>query len=219
MAAANNWPNLLVARFALGFAVGAKSSTTPVYAAESAPKNIRGALTMMWQVCSRLRPTPCRLKSLTLFIDVDCIRHHAWICCVCGLPRHRLPRPKHPVAMDAGININPAVHRHVSGLSVSRKSPLVCVKILHVQGLFVSQCTNTVCPGTWKRDDGQKRSRLLADFVRTRSKLLATCTTRPSCWKSKQLSVRASRFGKNSLVSGATAARPRAHSLSCSCNR
>jgi len=50
MAAANNWYNLLIARFFLGFAVGAKSSTTPVYAAESAPKNIRGALTMMWQM-------------------------------------------------------------------------------------------------------------------------------------------------------------------------
>lgn len=50
MAVANNWPNLLVARFFLGFAVGAKSSTTPVYAAESAPKNIRGALTMAWQL-------------------------------------------------------------------------------------------------------------------------------------------------------------------------
>lgn len=48
MAAADSWYNLLIARFALGFAVGAKSSTTPVYAAESAPKNIRGALTMMW---------------------------------------------------------------------------------------------------------------------------------------------------------------------------
>lgn len=35
--------NLLIARFFLGLAVGAKSSTTPVYAAESAPKNIRGA--------------------------------------------------------------------------------------------------------------------------------------------------------------------------------
>ena len=44
------WYNLLIARFALGFAVGAKSSTTPVYAAESAPKTIRGALTMMWQM-------------------------------------------------------------------------------------------------------------------------------------------------------------------------
>lgn len=50
MAVANNWVNLLFARFALGLAVGAKSSTTPVYAAESAPKNIRGALTMMWQM-------------------------------------------------------------------------------------------------------------------------------------------------------------------------
>jgi hypothetical protein len=46
----SSWVNLLIARFALGFAVGAKSSTTPVYAAESAPKNIRGALTMMWQM-------------------------------------------------------------------------------------------------------------------------------------------------------------------------
>lgn len=50
MAAADSWYNLLIARFALGFAVGAKSSTTPVYAAESSPKVIRGALTMMWQM-------------------------------------------------------------------------------------------------------------------------------------------------------------------------
>ncbi|EKD13455.1 MFS myo-inositol transporter [Drepanopeziza brunnea f. sp. 'multigermtubi' MB_m1] len=50
MAAANSWPNLLVSRFALGLAVGAKSSTTPVYAAECAPTAIRGALTMMWQM-------------------------------------------------------------------------------------------------------------------------------------------------------------------------
>jgi len=50
MAAAHTWWNLLLARFVLGFAVGAKSSTTPVYAAESAPKAIRGALTMQWQM-------------------------------------------------------------------------------------------------------------------------------------------------------------------------
>lgn len=46
----NSFGNLLAARFMLGFAVGAKSSTTPVYSAESTPKSIRGALTMMWQV-------------------------------------------------------------------------------------------------------------------------------------------------------------------------
>ncbi|KAM0561311.1 hypothetical protein ACHAPJ_003190 [Fusarium lateritium] len=49
-AAANSWICLLIARFTLGLAVGAKSSTTPVYAAECAPKTIRGALTMMWQM-------------------------------------------------------------------------------------------------------------------------------------------------------------------------
>lgn len=41
MAAADSWYNLLIARFALGLAVGAKSSTTPVYAAECAPTAIR----------------------------------------------------------------------------------------------------------------------------------------------------------------------------------
>lgn len=50
MAAAHTWWNLLLARFLLGFAVGAKSTTTPVYGAECAPANIRGALVMMWQM-------------------------------------------------------------------------------------------------------------------------------------------------------------------------
>ncbi|KAL8916574.1 MAG: hypothetical protein Q9208_008445 [Pyrenodesmia sp. 3 TL-2023] len=50
MAVVDHWWNLLLARFALGFAVGAKSSTTPVYAAECAPPEIRGALAMMWQM-------------------------------------------------------------------------------------------------------------------------------------------------------------------------
>ncbi|KAK7431352.1 hypothetical protein QQZ08_002123 [Neonectria magnoliae] len=44
------WICFIIARLVLGLAVGAKSSTTPVYAAECAPKNIRGALTMMWQM-------------------------------------------------------------------------------------------------------------------------------------------------------------------------
>ena len=50
MMAAHTWWNLLLARFMLGFAVGAKSSTTPVYGAECAPAIIRGALVMMWQM-------------------------------------------------------------------------------------------------------------------------------------------------------------------------
>lgn len=50
MAAAHTWWNLLLGRFLLGFAVGAKSTTTPVYGAECSPANIRGALVMMWQM-------------------------------------------------------------------------------------------------------------------------------------------------------------------------
>lgn len=84
MAAANNWYNLLIARFALGLAVGAKSSTTPVYSAESAPKNIRGALTMMWQMVRNQRIF--MLQTWLTYIQVDRIRDHAWVCCISRIP-------------------------------------------------------------------------------------------------------------------------------------
>jgi hypothetical protein len=146
---------------------------------------------------------------------VDRIRHHARVRGVGGLSKHRLPRSEHPVAMDVGFNIYPAVHRYVSGLSLSRESSLVCVKLYR----FGLPGTDLSMLGIWRRDDGQKPSRLLADFDRTRSRLLATCTMRPNCSRSKPLNVRASRFGKNSSVSDAIAAQPRAHSSSCSCSR
>jgi MFS family permease len=44
------WWHLFLARFALGFGIGPKSATIPIYAAEAAPENIRGALVMMWQM-------------------------------------------------------------------------------------------------------------------------------------------------------------------------
>ncbi|KAF7558550.1 hypothetical protein G7046_g5615 [Stylonectria norvegica] len=47
---ANSWVNLFIARFVLGFGIGPKSSTVPVYAAECAPAPIRGALVMQWQM-------------------------------------------------------------------------------------------------------------------------------------------------------------------------
>jgi hypothetical protein len=61
----------------LGFAVGAKSSTTPVYSAESTPKNIRGALTMMWQVRRTASSHGVSLADLFL-LDVDCFWYCAW---------------------------------------------------------------------------------------------------------------------------------------------
>ncbi|KAF7362784.1 MFS domain-containing protein [Mycena venus] len=46
----NTWWHLFIARFFLGFGIGPKSATVPVYSAECAPTNIRGALVMMWQM-------------------------------------------------------------------------------------------------------------------------------------------------------------------------
>lgn len=41
---------MFIARLVLGLGIGPKSATVPVYAAESSPAAIRGALTMMWQM-------------------------------------------------------------------------------------------------------------------------------------------------------------------------
>lgn len=46
----NTWWHLFIARFFLGFGIGPKSATVPVYAAECAPPKIRGAFVMMWQM-------------------------------------------------------------------------------------------------------------------------------------------------------------------------
>ncbi|KAJ5214740.1 hypothetical protein N7449_001909 [Penicillium cf. viridicatum] len=45
------WWAMFVARFMLGFGIGPKSATVPIYAAETAPPSIRGgALVMQWQM-------------------------------------------------------------------------------------------------------------------------------------------------------------------------
>ncbi|KAG2738141.1 hypothetical protein P692DRAFT_20841329 [Suillus brevipes Sb2] len=46
----NTWWHLFIARFFLGFGIGPKSATIPVYTAECSPAPIRGALVMMWQM-------------------------------------------------------------------------------------------------------------------------------------------------------------------------
>ncbi|KAK9385303.1 hypothetical protein V1515DRAFT_608691 [Lipomyces mesembrius] len=46
----DTWWHLFIARFCLGFGIGAKSATVPVYAAECSPAVVRGALVMMWQM-------------------------------------------------------------------------------------------------------------------------------------------------------------------------
>ncbi|KAG1762317.1 hypothetical protein EV702DRAFT_984048, partial [Suillus placidus] len=46
----NTWWHLFIARFFLGFGIGPKSTTIPVYTAECSPAPICGALVMMWQM-------------------------------------------------------------------------------------------------------------------------------------------------------------------------
>jgi MFS family permease len=46
-----SWQQLFIARLVLGLGIGPKSATVPIYSAECAPANVRGALVMMWQVC------------------------------------------------------------------------------------------------------------------------------------------------------------------------
>jgi MFS family permease len=41
---------MFIARFFLGLGIGPKSATVPIYAAESSPPAIRGALVMQWQM-------------------------------------------------------------------------------------------------------------------------------------------------------------------------
>lgn len=46
----NTWWHMFLARFFLGFGIGPKSATVPIYAAETTPPGIRGALVMQWQM-------------------------------------------------------------------------------------------------------------------------------------------------------------------------
>lgn len=54
-ACCNTWQQLLACRLLLGFGIGPKTATIPIYAAESVPsEEIRGALVMTWQLCTAL---------------------------------------------------------------------------------------------------------------------------------------------------------------------
>ncbi|KAI9760258.1 MAG: hypothetical protein M4579_001772 [Chaenotheca gracillima] len=46
----NTWWHMMIARLALGLGIGPKSATVPIYAAETTPPGIRGALVMQWQM-------------------------------------------------------------------------------------------------------------------------------------------------------------------------
>ncbi|KAF9476306.1 hypothetical protein BDN70DRAFT_952114 [Pholiota conissans] len=49
-ALSQTWPQLFVCRLLLGVGMGPKATTSPVFAAENVPANIRGGLVMSWQM-------------------------------------------------------------------------------------------------------------------------------------------------------------------------
>jgi len=57
--------------------------------------------------------------------DVDRLRYHVGLRIVCGLPKNHHFRREHTMALDDGFYVDPAFHRHGSGLSLPRKSSLV----------------------------------------------------------------------------------------------
>ena len=67
--------------------MGPKASTSPVYAAENVPANVRGGLVMSWQmwVSSILISFSVILPTLSI---LDCIRHIPWIRCQFGPSKH-----------------------------------------------------------------------------------------------------------------------------------
>jgi len=67
----NTWWHLFIARFFLGFGIGPKSATVPVYTAECSPAPIRGALVMMWQMWTAFGIALGDLIDLTFYFIPD----------------------------------------------------------------------------------------------------------------------------------------------------
>jgi hypothetical protein len=69
--------------------MGPKASTSPVYAAENVPANVRGGLVMSWQMWVSIH----NIFNPSLVVDhlpslSDRIRHLPWIRCQSGSPEH-----------------------------------------------------------------------------------------------------------------------------------
>jgi len=65
-----SWPQLFVARLALGLGIGPKSATAPIYTAECAPAPIRGALVMQWQMWTAFGIALGDVVSV-IFVDIE----------------------------------------------------------------------------------------------------------------------------------------------------
>ena len=162
----------------LGFAVGAKSSTTPVYAAESAPKTIRGALTMMWQMWTAFGIMLGFIVSVA-FQNVTIIGGPTspwrWMLASTSIP---------PMIVCIQVYFCP-------------ESPRWYVPLLHTH---TPQFTHTdSIQGIWKKENSTKPSALSAVSGGPRSKPRATCTTPTSSSSLRMPSARGETHSESSL--------------------
>ncbi|KAH0545422.1 hypothetical protein FGG08_000563 [Glutinoglossum americanum] len=93
------WQELLLCRFLLGLGMGAKATTVPIFAAESAPAQIRGALVMSWQMWRLFGQPSCLQGSGTsvAFTTRICLRPSGSI----GYGNISMPRGRYMKAYDS----------------------------------------------------------------------------------------------------------------------
>lgn len=132
----NSWPHLFAARFVLGLGIGPKSTTVPVYSAECAPANVRGAFVMMWQMWTAFGimfgcEFPVKLVELELVHQKDPLKlkRDLLFCHRRIQPRvlqSQRPRAHHRarLAPHARLGRVPRSHRHGASLLFARVSAL-----------------------------------------------------------------------------------------------
>lgn len=69
---------MFIARFFLGFGIGPKSATTPIFAAECSPPKLRGALTMQWQMWTAFGIMVGYVADLAFYFVSDPVRWAIW---------------------------------------------------------------------------------------------------------------------------------------------
>ena len=154
------WYELLACRLLLGFGMGAKGSTVPIFAAENSPATIRGALVMTWQLWTAFGI----FLGYSANLAVAHVGKNAW--------RLQLGSAMIPaIPLILFVYLCPESPRWY--MSRFPKSLLVCVS------------ANT---RSQKRVDTPMHSSLSCGSVKARCKRLGTCTTSTRNLKSRRIS-------------------------------
>jgi MFS family permease len=73
------WVQLFICRLLMGFGMGCKGSTIPIYAAENSPAAIRGALVMSWQLWTAFGIFLAHAQTLPWFTQARMPGDYNWV--------------------------------------------------------------------------------------------------------------------------------------------